>query len=121
MFAGGGVTVLAASAAAYWGPWYPNVRVHLADTVTGSEFTWMTGLRRYLSDASYLWATVGRGTRSMETGSAEEILAGPAWFAEAGFDVYVLRNIKLRGYMSRREESGGPSSLAVALVAGYRF
>jgi YaiO family outer membrane protein len=116
-----GVTVLAGSAAVYAGPWYPNARVHWADTVAGTEFTWMAGLRRYLADASYLWATVGHGSRSMETASAEEILERPAWFVEAGFDLNILRDIRLRGYVSRRKETGGPSSTALALVTGYRF
>jgi YaiO family outer membrane protein len=120
-FGGTGVTVLASSAALYAGAWYPNVRLTWADLPGGTEFTWMAGLRRYLADASYLWVNVGRGARSFETGSAEEVLAGPAWFAEAGVDVYLLRNIKLRGYISRRKETDGPSSTAIALVAGYRF
>jgi YaiO family outer membrane protein len=120
-FAGDGVTVLAASAAAYWGAWYPNARFQLADSGAGNGLTWMAGLRRYLADASYVWANAGRGARSLETASAEEILTRPAWFAEVGFDVYILRDIKLRGYVSRRKETGGPASTAVALVAGYRF
>jgi YaiO family outer membrane protein len=120
-FAGGSVTVLAASAAAYSGPWYPNVRVQLADTGPGTELSWMAGLRRYLRDTSYLWVSAGRGARSFETGSAEEVLAEAAWFAEAGFDFYVLRDIRLRGYVSRRKETNGPSSTAIALVVGYRF
>jgi len=120
-FPGAGVTVLAASAAGYWGPWYPNVRVHWADMGTGTELTWMAGLRRYFSDSSYVWADIGRGSRSFETGSVEEILARPAWFVEAGFDVYLLRTIKLRGYASRRKETGGPASTSLALVVGYRF
>jgi YaiO family outer membrane protein len=120
-FATGGVTVLAGSAAVYAGAWYPSFRVHWADSGTRSDFTWMAGLRRYLTGANYLWFTAGRGSRSMETAAAEEILTGPAWFGEAGFDLYVLRDIKLRGYVSRRQEKEGPSSTAIALVAGYRF
>jgi len=120
-FAAGGVTVLAASAAVYAGSWYPNARVHWADRAAGREFTWMAGVRRYLADASYLWVSAGHGSRSMETASSDEILAAPAWFAEAGFDVYVLRHIKLRGYVSRRWETGGPASTAAALITGYRF
>ncbi len=120
-FAEGGVTVLAASAAAYLGPWYPNARFQLADTGPGTGLSWMAGLRRYLAEASYLWVTAGRGARSFETGSPEEILAGAAWFAEAGFDLYVLRDIRLRGYVSRRKETDGPSSTAIGLVVGYRF
>ncbi len=56
-----------------------------------------------------------------ETGTAEEILAGPAWLAEAGFDIYVFKDIKLRGFVSRRKGIGGPSSTALSLVIGYRF
>jgi hypothetical protein len=81
----------------------------------------MAGLRRYFAGASYVWAGFGRGARSLDTGSVEEILAGPAWFFEAGFDVYALRNVKLRGYVSRREGIGGADSTAVSLTAGYRF
>ena len=120
-FAAGGVTVLAASAAFYAGSWYPNARVHWADRAAGQECSWMAGLRRYLAGASYLWISAGHGTRSMETAASDEILAAPAWFAEAGFDLYVWRHIKLRGYVSRRSETGGPSSTAAALVTGYRF
>lgn len=116
-----GVTVLDASAAAYLGPWYPNLRVQWSDAGTGAEFSWMAGVRRFLADASYLWAAVGRGTRTFEAGSVEEILAGPAWFFEAGFDIYVFGNVKLRGLVSRRSETGGPSSTTLALVTGYRF
>lgn len=118
---GDGVTVLAASAAAYWGSWYPSLRANWADTGTGTAFTWMAGLRRFLTDETYVWAGFGRGTRSLETGTDDEVLSGPAWFAEAGFDIYVLESVKLRGYVSRREGIGGASSTAVALVAGYRF
>ena len=118
---GAGITVLAASAAAYWGAWYPSLRIYRADSGTGTALTWMAGLRRYLTSETYVWAGFGRGTRSLETGTAEEILAGPAWFAEAGFDVDVLERIKLRGYVSRREGIGGASSTAIAAVAGYRF
>lgn len=120
-FAVGGVTGLVTSVAAYWGSWYPNVRVHWFDLGTATELTWMAGLRRYLTDASYLWVDVGRGARSSETGSDEEVLARPAWFAEAGLDLCVLRTVRLRGCVSRRKETDGPSSTAVALVAGYRF
>ncbi len=119
--AGGGATVLVSSAAAYAGSWYPNVRVCWADLPGGTQLTWMAGLRRYLADASYLWAGAGRGTRSLATGAVEEILEGPAWFAEAGFDVSVLGDIRLRGCLSRRRGIGGPSSTAVSLVVGYRF
>jgi YaiO family outer membrane protein len=118
---GSGATVLNASGAAYLGPWYPNLRVQWSDTGTGTEFSWSAGLRRFLADASYLWATVGYGIRTFEAGSVEEILAGPAWFVEAGFDLYVLEDIKLRGSMSHRSESGGPKSTALALTTGYRF
>lgn len=120
-FPTGRVTVLAGSAALYTGAWYPHMRVHWADTVAGTQFTWMAGLRRYLADASFLWATVGHGSRSLDTASAEEILERPAWFGEIGFDAYVLKGIKLRGYVSRRKETGGPSSTALALTTGYRF
>ncbi len=119
--AAGAVSMAVASAAAYWGAWYPNVRVMWADAGAGTAFTWMAGLRRYFAGASYAWAGFGRGARSLETGSIEEILAGPAWFFEAGFDVYVLRDIKLRGYASRREGIGGADSTAFSLVVGYRF
>lgn len=120
-FPANGVSLVAASAAAYWGRFYPNVRLFWADSDAGTEMTWMAGLRGYFSGESYAWAAFGRGTRSFETGSVEEILAGPAWFAEAGFDVYVSRTIKVRAYLSRRREAGGPSSVAFALVTGYRF
>ena len=120
-FATGHVTVLVGSAAVYAGAWYPHVRIHWADTIAGTQLTWMAGLRRYLADASFLWATVGHGSRSLDTASAEEILERPAWFGEVGFDLYILKNVKLRGYVSRRRETGGPSSTAVALVTGYRF
>jgi YaiO family outer membrane protein len=118
---GTGAAVLDGSAAAYLGPWYPNVRVQWADTGTGTELSWSAGLRRFLHDASYLWATVGHGTRTFEAASVEEVLAAPAWFFEAGFDIYILKNIKLRSCISHRSETGGPSSTALALVTGYRF
>jgi len=120
-FAGNGIILLAASAALYAGPWYPNVRILWTGSDQSAGLTWMAGLRRYLADASYVWAAAGRGSRSFEAGSSEELLAAPAWFAEAGFDLYVLRGIKLRGCLSRRKETGGPSSTAVAAVLGYRF
>ena len=119
--AAGAASMAVASAAAYWGAWYPNVRVLWAGAGAGTAFTWVAGLRRYFAGASYAWAGFGRGARSLETGSIEEILAGPAWFFEAGFDVYVLRDIKLRGYVSRREGIGGADSTAFSLVLGYRF
>jgi YaiO family outer membrane protein len=117
----GNVSLAVASAAAYWGPWYPNVRIAWANANAGTSFTWMTGLRRYFAGASYAWAGLGRGTRSLETASVEEVLAGPAWFFEAGFDIYVFKDIKLRGYVSRREAIGGADSTAVSLTVGYRF
>ncbi len=119
--AGGSVLIMVASGAAYWGSWYPNVRVYRADTGEDTGFTWIAGLRRYFAGTSYVWASVGRGARSLETGSVEEILAGPAWLFEAGFDVIVLRDVRLRGYVSRREGPGGADSTALSLVAGYRF
>mgnify|MGYP001034233483 CR=1 FL=1 len=120
-FAAGDVSLVTASASAYWGRFIPNIRVFWADAGTGTETTWMAGLRGYFSGESYAWASFGRGTRSFETGSVEEVLAGPAWFAEAGFDVYVSRTVKVRAYLSRRRETAGPSSTAFALVTGYRF
>jgi len=120
-FSGGAVTMVAASGAAYWGPWYPNVRVSWADADAETGLTWMTGVRRYFAGASYAWAGFGRGSRSLETGSLEAVLAGPAWFIEAGFDLYVLRDVKVRGYVSRRAASGLDDSTSFALVAGYRF
>lgn len=119
--AGGSILVVVASGAAYWGSWYPNVRVYRAATDAGAEFTWIAGLRRYFAGTSFVWASVGRGARSLETGTVEEILAGPAWLFEAGFDVIALRGVRLRGYVSRREGIGGADSTALALVAGYRF
>ena len=120
-FPGGGVSIYAASAAGYFGRWYSSLRFYSANHATGTEFTWMANLRRYFASDSFVWAGLGRGSRSFEAGSIEEVLAGPSWFAEAGFDIYLFRDIKLRGYLSRRKESGGPSSTALALVAGYRF
>lgn len=117
----GDASMAVASAAAYLGPWYPNVRVSRAGAGAGTSFTWLAGLRRYFAGASYAWAGFGRGARLLETGSVEEVLAGPAWFFEAGFDIYVLSDIKLRGYVSRREGIGGADSTAVSLTAGYRF
>lgn len=119
--AAGPTSMAVASAAAYWGAWYPNVRVTWADAAAGTSFSWMAGLRRYFAGASYAWAGFGRGARSPETGSVEEVLAGPAWSFEAGFDVHVLGDIKLRGYVSRREGVGGPDSTALSLTVGYRF
>jgi YaiO family outer membrane protein len=120
-FSAGGVNVAAASAAVYAGAWYPNVRVHWADSAAGTSFTWMGGLRRYLRGTSYLWLTAGHGSRSMDTADVSEILERPSWFGEAGFDLCVLKDIKLRGYISARKETAGPSSTAVALTTGYRF
>jgi YaiO family outer membrane protein len=117
-----GVTVLNATAAAYLGSWYPNLRVQWSDAgAAGREFSWSAGLRRFLADTSYLWASVGRGSRTFEAGSVEEILAGPAWLFEAGADVYVFKNVKLRGSVTRRSAAAGPSSTTVALITGYRF
>jgi YaiO family outer membrane protein len=117
-----GVTVLGASAAAYLGPWYPNLRVQWSDAgAAGTELGWTAGLRRFLADTSYLWASIGRGRQTFEAGAVEEILAGPAWFFEAGADVTVFKNIKLRGSIARRAAATGPSSTAAALVTGYRF
>jgi YaiO family outer membrane protein len=120
-FAGGSVSMLFASGAAYLGPWYPNVRASWADAGTETGFTWMAGVRRYFDGASYAWAGFGHGSRSLETGSIEAALAGPAWFAEAGFDLYVFRDIKLRGYVSRRMGIGEDDSTAFGLVTGFRF
>jgi YaiO family outer membrane protein len=120
-FAGGAVSMLVASGAAYLGSWYPNVRVSWADTDAETGFTWMATVRRYLAGASYAWAGFGRGSRSLETGSIEAVLAGPAWFAEAGFDLYVFKDVKLRGFVSRRMGVGADDSTAFGLVAGYRF
>jgi YaiO family outer membrane protein len=120
-FPGGGVSIYAASAAGYFGRWYSSLRFYSAHHATGTEFTWMANLRRYFASDSFVWAGLGRGSRSFEAGSIEDILAGPSWFAELGCDVYLFRNVKLRGYLGRRNESGGPSSTSLALVAGYRF
>jgi YaiO family outer membrane protein len=117
-----GVAVLDATAAAYLGPWYPNLKVQWSDAgAAGAELSWTAGLRRFLSDSGYLWASVGRGQRTFEAGSVEEILAGPAWLFEAGADLYVFKNIKLRGSVTRRSAAAGPSSTTLALVTGYRF
>lgn len=118
---GGSVLLTIASAAAYLGPWYPNVRMSAAGAAAGTGFTWMAGLRRYFAGASYVWATVGRGARPSEAGAVDEVLSGPAWFAEAGFDVFVLGDVKLRGFVSRRAAAGGPAGTAFSLTAGYRF
>jgi YaiO family outer membrane protein len=120
-FPGDGVTLLAASAAGYWGRWYAAIRSLYTNPERGAELTWMAGLRRYFTGTSFVWAGLGRGSRSFEAGSLEDILTGPSWFAELGFDVYLFRDVKLRGSLGRRAESGGPSSTAFSLVAGYRF
>jgi YaiO family outer membrane protein len=120
-FPGDGVTLLAASVAGYWGRWYATIRSIYTNPETGAELTWMAGLRRYFTGTSFVWAGFGRGSRSFEAGSLEDILTGPSWFAELGFDVYLFRDVKLRGSLGRRAESGGPSSTAFSLVAGYRF
>jgi YaiO family outer membrane protein len=120
-FAGGAVSMLVASGAVYLGSWYPNVRASWADTDAETGFTWMAAVRRYLAGASYAWAGFGHGSRSLETGSIEAVLAGPAWFAEAGFDLYVFKDVKLRGFVSRRMGVGADDSTAFGLVAGYRF
>jgi YaiO family outer membrane protein len=120
-FTGGHVSMAVASGAAYLGAWYPHVRLFWAGAEAGASFTWTAGLRRYFTDTSYVWGSFGRGTRWIETGTAEEVLAGPAWIFDAGFDVHVLRDIRLRGYVSRREGIGGDDSTAVALTIGYRF
>jgi YaiO family outer membrane protein len=117
-----GAKVLSASAAAFLGPWYPSLRVQWSDAgAAGTELTWAAGLRRFLAEASYLWISVGRGTRTFEAGSTGEVLARPAWFVEAGADIYVFKDVKLRASVARRAESAGPSSTTLALVTGYRF
>jgi YaiO family outer membrane protein len=120
-FTGGHVSMFVASGAAYWGAWYPHIRLSWAGADAGTSFTWTAGLRRYFSDTSYVWGSFGRGTRWLETGTVEEVLAGPAWIFDAGFDLPVFRDILLRGYVSRREGIGGADSTAVALTIGYRF
>ena len=99
----------------------PGASAPADGTGAGAGFTWIAGLRRYFAGTSYFWASVGRGARALETGAAEEILAGPAWLFEAGFDLTALRGGRLRGYVSRREGIGGADSTALGLVAGYRF
>jgi YaiO family outer membrane protein len=116
-----GVSVFSGSAAGYFGRFYSSLRFYSAHHATGTEFTWMANLRRYFAADGFFWAGLGHGSRSFEAGSIEDILARPSWFAELGCDVYLLRNVKLRGYLARRKESGGPSSTSLALVAGYRF
>jgi len=120
-FATEGVSILAGSATGYWGAWYANIRLLYADTETGAEFTWLANLRRYFTGDSYVWAGLGHGSRSFEAGSVEDIQSVPSWFAEIGCDIYLFHNVKLRGSLARRKESGGPSSTAFSLVAGYRF
>lgn len=120
-FSGDGVTLLAASTAGYWGRWYGTIRALYTNPASGAELTWMATLRRYFSGTSFVWAALGRGSRSFEAGSLEDILTRPSWFAELGFDVYLFRDVKLRGSLGRRAESGGPSSTALGLVTGYRF
>lgn len=120
-FLGSDLTALVASAAAYLGPWYPSVRVQRADLGPIAEWSWMAGLRRYLADASYVWAGFGHGSRSMVTGGTDELMPGTSWLAEAGFDFYIRTHYKVRSYLTRRWETGGPSSTAVSLTVGYRF
>ncbi len=120
-FSGSMMTALVASAAAYIGPWYPHVRVQRADLGPATEWSWTAGLRRFLADASYVWAGFGHGSRSMVTGGTDEALPGTSWFAEAGFDFYLRRHYKIRSSVARRWETEGPSSTAVALTVGYRF
>ena len=120
-FSGSVVTALVASAAAYLGPWYPNVRVQTADLGPVTEWSWTAGLRRYLADASYVWAGFGHGSRSMVTGGTDELMPGTTWLAEAGFDFYLRRHFKLRSFVTRRWEAGGPASTAVGLTVGYRY
>lgn len=120
-FPGGGVSIYAASAAGYFGRFYSSLRFYSANHAAGTEFTWLANLRRYFAADGFVWAGLGHGSRSFEAGSIEDILARPSWFAELGLDVTVFRNVKLRGYLARRKESGGPASTSVALVAGYRF
>ena len=120
-FPGGGVSIYAASAAGYFGRFYSSLRFYSAHHATGTEFTWMANLRRYFAGDGFVWASLGHGSRSFEAGSIEDILARPSWFAELGCDVYLFRNLKLRGYLGRRKESGGASSTSLALVVGYRF
>ncbi len=116
-----GLRALVASAAAYLGPWYPNVRVQWAGVGTEKGFSWMAGLRRFFADASYAWAGAGHGARSLGTVPAEEAPAGASWFAEAGFDFYLKRHYKIRSFVTRRWETGGPSSTTVSMTIGYRF
>jgi len=120
-FTGTVLTALVASAAAYLGPWYPNVRVQMSDLGPVTEWSWTAGFRRYLADASFVWAGFGHGSRAMATGGADEALPGTSWFAEAGFDFYVRSHYKVRSYVTRRWEPEGPSSTAVSLTVGYRF
>jgi len=117
-----GVAVIDATAAAYLGSWYPNVKVQWSDAgAMGRELSWSAGLRRFLADTSYLWVSIGRGNRTFEAGTVEEILAGPAWLFEAGADIFVFKNVKLRSSVTRRSAAAGPSSTTLALVTGYRF
>jgi YaiO family outer membrane protein len=120
-FPSNGVTLLAGSAAGYWGRWYGNIRALYADPGAGGGITWMAGLRRYFSAASYAWTTFGRGARAFEPGAIEDIMIAPSWFVELGADVYVLRDIKLRSSLEWRGMSDGPSSTALGFTAGYRF
>jgi YaiO family outer membrane protein len=120
-FESGGVTMLVGSLGAYWGRFLPSLRIFMAFGDGETSFTWIAALRRYFGRASFAWAGLGHGSRSVEAVSIGDLLGERSWLAEVGADVAFLRHLRLQGILTLRRESTGLSSAAFSLIAGYRW
>ncbi|MCK7540817.1 MAG: hypothetical protein MZV63_62980 [Marinilabiliales bacterium] len=124
---GTGAAVLEPVRGRLLGPWYPHVRVQWSDTGTGTEFSWMAGVAP-LPRGHELSLGDGRPRTGPSRRFRREIMAGPVWFVEAGFDDLRVRDIKLRGLgrSSRGDRADlssttWPSSRATGSVCASAF
>lgn len=105
---------------AYVGPFYSTLRIYYSPKSTESKVSWIFLSRWYFADRNYLYGGYGRGSRSVEIVSTEELNLQDVRTMLAGIDVTVFRNLHVLGSYARLTDRGVTrNTLTVGL--GYKW
>jgi YaiO family outer membrane protein len=104
----------------YLGKHIAFFRWYFTPSEKGAGFSWTANLRRYFSNASYLYVAYGRGSKPYDIVTFEDLDVSQSWVIFAGFDWYLFNNVKLQLNYTYRDEGDLRRNLFY-LGAGYRW
>ncbi len=119
-FSRAAVSIYLGSIGYYAGRYYPYIRWYYTPEENEDDFSWTVNLRRYFTEVSYLYIGYGRGSKSFDIMTGDDLLVESSSVFLAGFDWYIWNRIKLQFGYSLRDE-GALRRSTFFLGTGYRW